>query len=156
MINENFFLSIALLIVIIFVYKPILKFIRTFVSDGISKVKCLIQESKDVHDESLNKLEDIEKNIEIYTKNHKSSIKETRELMDQLVVQNERKIENEIKNKIESFENKKKLDKDLMIKWVINKTLDDSLSKVLSAIDKNKEQDFSYITDSIKNIKNNT
>ena len=117
--NESLFLCISVIIILIFIYKPIKLYIEKFIDNYISNTINVIYDAKKTHDEAIICFQKLEESLVLQKELSEEKLLQSNYLFKLIKLENEKKITQEIKRQFNISEIERKVSETLLIKETI-------------------------------------
>jgi len=117
--EENLYISISFLLVLIIAYKPVKAKIDNSINAYISDIKDTISEAKKIYEASLIHLKDLKDQMDKREAINKNKLLQNQHILDSIKIQNEHYIEDEIRKQLEMAEVQRNKDEEIIKKEII-------------------------------------
>ena len=121
--NEIFWLTVSFILILLFIYKPVKRVLNNIIDSHITNTKELLNRAEKAHDDAVKYLQKLEKDLEFQDKLNKEKLAQNEHLLNSIKLENDKKIEEEIKRQFIIAEMQRKMDEEVMIQEITSKFL---------------------------------
>ncbi|WHA04999.1 hypothetical protein N3Z17_00330 [Candidatus Bandiella numerosa] len=130
--NEIFWLTVSFILILLFIYKPVKRVLNNIIDSHITNTKELLNRAEKAHDDAVKYLQKLEKDLEFQDKLNKEKLAQNEHLLNSIKLENDKKIEEEIKRQFIIAEMQRKMDEEVMIQEITSKFLLKNINNVVS------------------------
>jgi F0F1-type ATP synthase membrane subunit b/b' len=130
--NEIFWLAVSFILLLLFTYKPVKRVLNNIIDSHITNTKELLNRAEKAHDDSVQYLQKLEKDLKFQDKLNKEKLAQNEHLLNSIKLENDKKIEEEIKRQFIIAEMQRKMDEEVMIQEITSKFLLKNINNVVS------------------------
>jgi F0F1-type ATP synthase membrane subunit b/b' len=151
MMNETFWLSISLIIVLLFGYKPVKAAVNNFLNTQIAHARKLLEDAQNTYQDAESYLKKMEQSLKDQLKINERKLEQVKNQLISLALENEKAVELEIEKQLEASELQKKLNEELLKKELASTILAQNIDAIISGLESNN-RDENYIAKSLKGL----
>jgi F0F1-type ATP synthase membrane subunit b/b' len=152
MINEIFWLIIALLTIVTLTYKPCKRTFEKFIDTKINKTRKLYEEAKKTYEDANLYLKKVKQDMDINLKENKKILRQTKNQVAQLTLDSEKDCELEIERQLKLAEAKREMEEKVLKKELVHTILTKTVEEVIAKLNKNADIDRKYINKSLDKL----
>ena len=130
--NEIFWLTVSFILILLFIYKPVKRVLNNIIDSHITNTKEPLNRAEKAHDDAVKYLQKLEKDLEFQDKLNKEKLAQNEHLLNSIKLENDKKIEEEIKRQFIIAEMQRKMDEEVMIQEITSKFLLKNINNVVS------------------------
>jgi F0F1-type ATP synthase membrane subunit b/b' len=149
MMNEIFWLSVALVIVVVFAYKPVKSAIKDFFDIRIGQVRKLIEDAKKTYQDAKSHLELMEKNLIEQLRINEQKLEQAKNQLISMALESEKEMQAEVEKQLRAFEMQKTISEEMLKKELMSAIISQNVQEIVSGLEENKSKDVDYITKSL-------
>ena len=150
--NEIFWLSISLIVILLFAYKPLKRALKNTIDSHIINTKKLLDEAEKAHDDAINYLEKLEKDLKIQNKLNKEKLIQNEHLLNSIKLESDKKIEEEIKRQFFLAEIQRKTDEEIIRREIASKFLLKNINRVISEFSDEDAKNAKFLKQSLNKL----
>ncbi len=130
--NEIFWLAVSFILILLFTYKPVKRVLNNIIDSHITNTKELLNRAEKAHDDSVQYLQKLEKDLKFQDKLNKEKLAQNEHLLNSIKLENDKKIEEEIKRQFIIAEMQRKTDEEVIVQEIASKFLLKNINNVVS------------------------
>ncbi len=130
--NEIFSLAVSFILILLFTYKPVKRVLNNIIDSHITNTKELLNRAEKAHDDSVQYLQKLEKDLKFQDKLNKEKLAQNEHLLNSIKLENDKKIEEEIKRQFIIAEMQRKTDEEVIVQEIASKFLLKNINNVVS------------------------
>jgi F0F1-type ATP synthase membrane subunit b/b' len=150
--NEIFWLSIALIVILFFAYKPLKRALKNTIDSHIINTKKLLDEAKNAHNDAVKYLKKLEKDLKIQNKLNEEKLIQNEHLLNSIKLESDKKIEEEIKRQFFLAEIQRKTDEEIIKKEIASKFLLKNINRVISEFSDEDTKNTQFLKQSLNKL----
>ena len=150
--NETFWLSISLIVILLFAYKPVKRALKNTIDSHIINTKKLLDEAKNAHNDAVKYLKKLEKDLKIQNKLNEEKLIQNEHLLNSIKLESDKKIEEEIKRQFFLAEIQRKTDEEIIKKEIASKFLLKNINKITSKFSDDDEKNTEFLKQSLDKL----
>ncbi len=154
MINEFFLLCSALVVILVFAYKPVTLRIKTIIDNHVENTKNLINEANQTNNEAKNYLKKLEESLKLQNSLNQEKLSQSKYLYNQIKCDSEKEVEQEVKRQLKIAEIHRKTNEKDLVKEMTSSFISANIKNIMSNF--NDKWNNKFITHSLENLSKNS
>ncbi len=150
--NEIFWLAVSFILILLFTYKPVKRVLNNIIDSYITNTKELLNRAEKAHDDAVKYLQKLEKDLEFQDKLNKEKLAQNEHLLNSIKLENDKKIEEEIKRQFIIAEMQRKMDEEVMIQEITSKFLLKNINNVVSEFSTKDAKNSEFLKQSLDQL----
>ena len=150
--NEIFWLTVSFILILSFIYKPVKRVLNNIIDSHITNTKELLNRAEKAHDDAVKYLQKLEKDLEFQDKLNKEKLAQNEHLLNSIKLENDKKIEEEIKRQFIIAEMQRKMDEEVMIQEITSKFLLKNINNVVSEFSTKDVKNSEFLNQSLDKL----
>jgi F0F1-type ATP synthase membrane subunit b/b' len=150
--NEIFWLTVSFILILLFIYKPVKRVLNNIIDSHITNTKELLNRAEKAHDDAVKYLQKLEKDLEFQDKLNKEKLAQNEHLLNSIKLENDKKIEEEIKRQFIIAEMQRKMDEEVMIQEITSKFLLKNINNVVSEFNTKDVKNSEFLNQSLDKL----
>jgi F0F1-type ATP synthase membrane subunit b/b' len=150
--NETFWLSISLIVILLFAYKPVKRALKNTIDSHIINTKKLLDEAENAHNDAIKYLAKLEKDLKIQNKLNEEKLVQNELLLNSIKLESDKKIEEEIKRQFFLAEIQRKTDEEIIKKEIASKFLLKNINRVISEFSEVDAKNTKFLKQSLSKL----
>ena len=150
--NEIFWLTVSFILILSFIYKPVKRVLNNIIDSHITNTKELLNRAEKAHDDAVKYLQKLEKDLEFQDKLNKEKLAQNEHLLNSIKLENDKKIEEEIKRQFIIAEMQRKMDEEVMIQEITSKFLLKNINNVVSEFSNKDVKNSEFLNQSLDKL----
>jgi F0F1-type ATP synthase membrane subunit b/b' len=150
--NEIFWLTVSFILILLFIYKPVKRVLNNIIDSHITNTKELLNRAEKAHDDAVKYLQKLEKDLEFQDKLNKEKLAQNEHLLNSIKLENDKKIEEEIKRQFIIAEMQRKMDEEVMIQEITSKFLLKNINNVVSEFSTKDVKNSEFLNQSLDKL----
>jgi F0F1-type ATP synthase membrane subunit b/b' len=150
--NEIFWLAVSFILILLFTYKPVKRVLNNIIDSHITNTKELLNRAEKAHDDSVQYLQKLEKDLKFQDKLNKEKLAQNEHLLNSIKLENDKKIEEEIKRQFIIAEMQRKTDEEVIVQEIASKFLLKNINNVVSEFSTKDAKNSEFLKQSLDKL----
>ena len=150
--NEIFWLVVSFILILLFTYKPVKRVLNNIIDSHITNTKELLNRAEKAHDDAVQYLQKLEKDLKFQDKLNKEKLAQNEHLLNSIKLENDKKIEEEIKRQFIIAEIQRKTDEEVMVQEIASKFLLKNINNVVSEFSTKDAKNSEFLKQSLDKL----
>ncbi|WP_236870075.1 ATP synthase subunit B family protein [Candidatus Bandiella numerosa] len=150
--NEIFWLTVSFILILLFIYKPVKRVLNNIIDSHITNTKELLNRAEKAHDDAVQYLQKLEKDLEFQDKLNKEKLAQNEHLLNSIKLENDKKIEEEIKRQFIIAQMQRKTDEEVMIQVITSKFLLKNINNIVSELSTKHTKNSEFLKKSLDQL----
>ena len=150
--NEIFWLAVSFILLLLFTYKPVKRVLNNIIDSHITNTKELLNRAEKAHDDSVQYLQKLEKDLKFQDKLNKEKLAQNEHLLNSIKIENDKKIEEEIKRQFIIAEMQRKTDEEVIVQEIASKFLLKNINNVVSEFSTKDAKNSEFLKQSLDKL----
>jgi len=150
--NEIFWLAVSFILILLFTYKPVKRVLNNIIDSHITNTKELLNRAEKAHDDSVQYLQKLEKDLKFQDKLNKEKLAQNEHLLNSIKLENDKKIEEEIKRQFIIAEMQRKTDEEVIVQEIASKFLLKNINNVVSEFSTKDTKNSEFLKQSLDKL----
>ena len=150
--NEIFWLVVSFILILLFTYKPVKRVLNNIIDSHITNTKELLNRAEKAHDDAVQYLQKLEKDLKFQDKLNKEKLAQNEHLLNSIKLENDKKIEEEIKRQFTIAEMQRKTDEEVIVQEIASKFLLKNINNVVSEFSTKDTKNSEFLKQSLDKL----